>query len=67
MRRLMATLLMAALMLGVLAGCGGKTMENYVVLDENFGAEQYGVGFRNEDIALGLRTFCSRIRRTWRT
>ena len=57
MRRLTAVFLMAALMLGVLAGCGGKAEDNYIVLDENFGAEQYGVGFRNEDIALGTRVY----------
>ncbi|MEG2406539.1 MAG: hypothetical protein RSB05_05635, partial [Clostridiales bacterium] len=26
----------------------------YVELEENLGAEEYGIGFRNEDVALGM-------------
>lgn len=49
-------LLLAVLMLGtLLTGCGGeKKAAKYVVLEEDLGAEQYGIGFRKGDIALGL-------------
>lgn len=49
-------LLMAVLMMGaLLTGCGSSKKSNaYVVLEEDLGAEQYGIGFRNKDIALGL-------------
>ena len=49
-------LLMAVLMLGtLLTGCGKKQeATGYVVLEEDLGAEQYGIGFRNTDVALGL-------------
>ena len=48
-----------ALLLGAVAmlfsGCGKKsTKAAYVVLSENLGSEQYAVGFRNGDLALGL-------------
>lgn len=50
------TLLLAVLMLGtLLTGCGGeKKAAKYVVLEEDLGAEQYGIGFRKGDVALGL-------------
>ena len=46
----------AVLMLGtLLTGCGKKQeATGYVVLEEDLGAEQYGIGFRNTDVALGL-------------
>ena len=49
-------LLMAVLMLGtLLTGCGKKQeATGYVVLEEDLGAEQYGIGFRKTDVALGL-------------
>ncbi len=49
-------LLMAVLMLGtLLTGCGKKQeATGYVVLEENLGAEEYGIGFRKNDVALGL-------------
>lgn len=31
-----------------------ETASNYIVLDETLDAEEYGIGFRNDDIALGL-------------
>jgi len=39
---------------GIFAGCASKKVESVVVLDEDFGAEEYGVGFRNGDVAFGL-------------
>lgn len=49
-------LLLAVLMLGtLLTGCGGeKKAAKYLVLEEDLGAEQYGIGFRKSDVALGL-------------
>lgn len=47
--------LLAVLMMGLaMAGCQNQAPKNFIVLDEALDAEQYGVGFRNEDIALGL-------------
>ncbi|MDO4541269.1 MAG: transporter substrate-binding domain-containing protein [Bacillota bacterium] len=31
-----------------------ETTGDYVELEENLGAEEYGIGFRNEDVALGM-------------
>lgn len=47
--------LLAVLMMGLaMAGCQNQAPKNFIVLDEALDAEQYGVGFRNEGIALGL-------------
>ena len=61
MKKLRFTALCAAgMMLAALtAGCGGDnpadtSAKTYVVLEDSLDAEQYGIGFRNEDIALGL-------------
>ena len=52
----MLGLFMAVLMMGaLLTGCGSSKKANaYVVLEEDLGAEQYGIGFRKGDVALGL-------------
>ncbi len=51
----MGTLVLTlALGMSLMAGCGGTEAKKFVVLDEVVGTEQFGVGFRNEDIALGL-------------
>ena len=49
-----ALLLMATLFAGCASTGGASAEEGYIVLTEDLGAEEYGVGFRNEDIALGL-------------
>ncbi len=51
------TALLSALLLAVsiFSGCSSKKVEKVVVLEEDFGAEEYGIGFRNEDIAFGLK------------
>ncbi len=46
--------LLAALMLAAAAVSCGSSGEKYVVLEENFGSEQYGIGFRRDDNALTL-------------
>lgn len=55
MKKLFSVLLACLLLFASfsLAGCK-KTAGKFVVLEENFGTEDYGIGFRNEDIAFGL-------------
>ena len=50
------SLILAILMLVMcLSACQTKKVStSYVVLDEALEAEEYGIGFRNEDIALGM-------------
>jgi len=64
------TALLAALLIVSLAACGSKPAapaapaasaapaapaeETYVELEEDLGAEEYGIGFRNADLAFGL-------------
>jgi ABC-type amino acid transport substrate-binding protein len=43
-----------ALTAALLSSCGQKQAATFVVLDEALDAEQYGIGFRIGDIALGL-------------
>lgn len=47
------TLTLVLLLLLPAAACGAKK-DSYVALTDTLAAEQYGVGFRNGDIALGL-------------
>jgi len=37
-----------------IVSCGSSSEKEYIVLDENFGSEQYGIGFRKGDNALTL-------------
>ncbi|HHX54460.1 MAG TPA: transporter substrate-binding domain-containing protein [Clostridiales bacterium] len=46
--------LLAAVMLTAAAVSCGSSGKKYVVLEENFGSEQYGIGFRRDDNALTL-------------
>lgn len=39
----------------IFAGCGGGNSSQYVILDENFGAEEYAIGFRKGENALTLK------------
>jgi ABC-type amino acid transport substrate-binding protein len=54
MKKFLALSMAALMAVAMLAGCAtsapAETAE-YVILDEDFGSEEYGVGFRNEDIA----------------
>lgn len=57
MKKVFATisLILAAVMcLALFAGCSGDTAK-YVVLEENFGAEEYAIGFRKTDNTFALR------------
>ena len=51
------SLVMAAVLLicGILLISCGKKGTDYIVLDENFGAENYAIGFRRDDNALTLK------------
>ncbi|MEG0570288.1 MAG: transporter substrate-binding domain-containing protein [Oscillospiraceae bacterium] len=51
--KLLSLALALVMCTGIFAGCK-KNAKKYVVLEENFGAEQYGIGFRVNDIKLGL-------------
>jgi len=55
MKRLVILALAAAMLVCLLAGCNAKKENtSYIVMEESLDAEEYGIGFRNEDIALGL-------------
>lgn len=54
MTRIAALILALLLAASCLAGCQQSQAKTYKVLDENFGAENYAIGFRKEDVALGL-------------
>ena len=56
MKKLLAFTLALAMLAIVLAGCSStpKANTSYRVMDESLDAEEYGIGFRNEDIALGV-------------
>lgn len=55
MKRITAIILFAAILFtGVFfTGCS-KSYDKFLILDENFGSEQYGIGFRQNDVAFGL-------------
>ncbi|MDD3242485.1 MAG: transporter substrate-binding domain-containing protein [Eubacteriales bacterium] len=52
--KLTAAVMTLLLVVLSMAGCKSEAAKKYVVLDEALEAEQYGIGFRNGDIALGL-------------
>jgi len=52
-KRVAALILALVMMATVFAGCS-KSYDKGVVLEETLAAEEYGIGFRNEDIALGM-------------
>ena len=67
MKKALIIALSLSMALSALAGCGAKPSEpaesgtpvepvavTYVELEENFGAEEYGIGFRKGDVAFGL-------------
>ncbi len=54
MKKVICLVLSLMLLICAFAGCGSKK-GSYVELEEYFTDEQYGIGFRNEDVALGLK------------
>lgn len=59
MKKIVAMILAALLLLAVV-GCGGttpSTEKTYVVLEDKLQAEEYGIGFRKNDIALGMAVY----------
>lgn len=62
MMKKIVAMILAALMLLTVVGCGGgasdpKTEKAYVVLEDKLAAEEYGIGFRKDDIALGMAVY----------
>ncbi len=53
MKKLIALVILAAVALTALSSCGGS--KKYIVLDDNFGAEEYAIGFRKDDYALAAK------------
>lgn len=53
MKKLIALLLLAAMTLTLLVSCGSS--KKYIVIEENFGAEEYAIGMRKDDYALAAR------------
>ena len=54
MKKIIALIILAAMTLTMLASCGGSS-KTYIVLDDNFGAEEYAIGFRKDDYALAAK------------
>lgn len=58
MKKVFATIsliLTAVLCLALFAGCSDTSSDTYIVLEENFGAEEYAIGFRKTDNAFILK------------
>ncbi len=53
MKKLLALALAALMLVACLASCGGK--KEYVVLEDNFGSEEYAIGMRKDDYALAAK------------
>lgn len=53
MKKIIALVLLAATALTLLASCGST--KKYIVLEDNFGAEEYAIGFRKDDYALAAK------------
>lgn len=62
MRKIIALLLVVCLSVAVFVGCAPASSEvdgekAYVVLEDKLQAEEYGIGFRKDDIALGMAVY----------
>ncbi|WP_343209262.1 transporter substrate-binding domain-containing protein [Anaerolentibacter hominis] len=55
MKRVLAFLCVMTMAATALTGCGKKKADSYVALSDTLAEEEYGVGFRKEDIAFGLK------------
>ncbi len=53
MKRLLALLLAVLMLTACLASCGSS--KKYIVLEENFGSEEYAIGMRKDDYALAAK------------
>lgn len=54
MKRILIALLAVLMVAAMFTGCG-ESKKSYTILDENFGEEYYGIGFRLGDNALTLK------------
>ena len=52
MKKALAILLTAVMLLGVLTACGSKKEASYKMLDEKVSTEQYGIGFKKGNTEL---------------
>lgn len=50
-----ALVLACVMCMAMFTACGGSSSDTYIVLDENFGAEEYAIGFRKTDNAFALK------------
>jgi len=60
MKKAISIVLSMVMLVCLSAGCGGNdagSNEGYVVLEDTLKAEEYGIGFRNDDIALGMAVY----------
>lgn len=53
MKKTLALILVALMAFTLLVSCGGS--KKYIVLEDNFGAEEYAIGFRKDDYALAAK------------
>lgn len=53
MKKMLSLVLAAVIAMTLLTSCGSS--KKYVILDENFGAEEYAVGMRKDDYALAAK------------
>jgi len=53
--KILCVLLMAIMVSSLFAGCGDSGNSNYIVLEENFGSEEYAIGFRKGDNSFTLK------------
>ncbi len=51
LKKWVGALLAIAMLTVGFAGCGTQENQNYAVLTDNFGEEEYAIGFRKEDVA----------------
>ena len=54
-KRILSILLCALMMCAAFAGCKKSEATEFVVLEDTLAAEEYGIGFRKEDYALGMK------------
>lgn len=54
-KRILSILLCALMQCAAFAGCKKSEATEFVVLEDTLAAEEYGIGFRKEDYALGMK------------
>lgn len=54
MKKILSLLLVTVLVISLVTACDSNAKVKPIVIEDYFTEEEYGIGFRNEDIALGL-------------